>query len=513
MPPVCPADVLSLVNNLKSSNAAGFDEISNNFLKKCRFVLCDVLAFIINLCLEKAIFPHKLKVAKVIPLFKKGDTNDYGNYRAISLLSSFSKVLELHMKNSLCSFFLKCELLSTQQHGFTLSRSTESALCDFQNQVVATLDRGLYSLGLFFYFSRAFDFVDHNILLYKLDRCGVRGASLALLKSYLQNRSQRVAIGSEVSKSCLIARGVPQGSILGPFLFLVYANDLISFIEGVSSHIKVISYADDTNILIEGTELDTIVKTAEAVYDNVVLWSEKNRLCLKDKTHFVSFSLGRHNLESVILFRGTQRELLSSSSSKLLGITFDQDLKWHSHVENLCSRLRSGCYALKFLSQHCGRQALLTLYYANFHSFLRYGIVNWGLSPLASRVFLIQKYAIRIISNLKYRDSCRDHFKSSRILTLIGVYIYEISMYVYKNKSYFQTNRPAHQYDTRRRELLLPNAHQTSFYQKNIIYNACKIFNHLSDSILSSPSIFIFKRRLKDFLIEKNCYSLDEFFS
>lgn len=130
---------------------------------------------------------------------------------------SFSKVLELHMKNSLCSFFLKYELLSTRQHGFTLSKGTESALCDFQSQVVAALDRGSYSLGLFIDFSRAFDFVDHNILLYKLDRCGVRGASLALLKSYLQNRSQKVAIGSEVSKSCLIARGVPQSWDLSSF--------------------------------------------------------------------------------------------------------------------------------------------------------------------------------------------------------------------------------------------------------------------------------------------------------
>ena len=150
-------DIISFMDKLKNSNSSGMNNISNNLLKKCSMELCKPLTYLINLTIDKGIFPDKLKLATVIPLFKKGDINNYDNYRAISLLCSISKLYKLVIKEQLVTFFDLNNILSTSQHGFTKNKSTESALCDFQDRIVNALDKKRYVLGLFIHFPRGYD--------------------------------------------------------------------------------------------------------------------------------------------------------------------------------------------------------------------------------------------------------------------------------------------------------------------------------------------------------------------
>ena len=510
--PISRYDVLSFIDNLKNSNATGYDGISNNLLKKCKFVLCEVLCFLINLSTEHAAFPECLKLATVIPLFKKGDANQYGNYRGISLLTSISKIFEINIKNQLLSFLNKNNILSDSQHGFTESRSTESALCDFQQKIVNAVDKKMHALGLFVDFSRAFDMVNHELLLIKLERYGIRGKSWDLFKSYLNKRKQYVVVNRAKSETLLIDQGVPQGSVLGPLLYLIYSNDLISYLKNKSTDINVVSYADDTNIVITSSSQESLKSTAEQAYESILLWSQKNGLSLsQSKTNFVIFSNGKRDNSNFMLFQNYTNPLVPSSSSRMLGVNFDENLRWVNHIEDLSIKLRRNCFALKSLTNYCSQSSLLSLYYASIHSHLSYGIVNWGSSSEVTRVFLLQKYAIRIIFMLCSTDSCRDFFKEYKILTVVGLYIFKTCIFAYENKNSLQMHRSLYNYNTRNKDLLLPSSHKSTLFQKNLEYKACLFYNKLSNEIKNSASKTIFKSKLRKFLIDINCYSIAEF--
>lgn len=502
--PVSELEVISYINRLKPSNSSGYDHVSNNLLKQCKFELSSPLVFLINMCYETGVFPDILKLTKVIPLHKKGDPNICSNYRGISLISSFSKVLEIAMTDQLVSYFYKNNILSSTQHGFTKNKSVTTALFEFHNLIVNAVEKKIHPYGLFIDFSRAFDCVNHKLLLTKLFRYGVRGPVLNLFNSYLDNRNQIVEVNGGIkSDSCKIRLGVPQGSVLGPFLFLIFANDLISFIKQ-TPNVHIVCYADDTNFLVTGKDFGSSLNTVNIIYSKIILWSEKNFLNLnKDKTISVIF---KQNNISV------RDNLNLQESVKMLGVTFQSDLGWFGHIDNLCDKLKKCCYALRCLKTSCSQKILLTLYYANIHSQLRYGILIWGTSHCAQRAFIIQKYAVRIIMGLNKFDSCRSSFKDLKILTVANIYIYEICCFVFANKSIFLANQVNHDHLTRYKNNFLSDQHSTSLYQKGAFFNGCKIFNSLPEELKHTSNVFIFKKRLRALLLEKNCYTIGEFF-
>ena len=510
--PVCEQDVILFINSLKNSCASGHDGISNNLLKQCKYVLSNVLCFLINWSAVSGIFPNQLKLAKVAPIFKKGDKNQYENFRGISLLTSISKIFELNIKKQLLNFLNQNNILSKYQHGFTETRSTETALSEFHIKIVDAVDKSLHALGLFVDFSRAFDMVNHEILLFKLERYGIRGLTSQLFRSYLTNRQQYVVVNGTKSKRIVVNQGVPQGSVLGPLLYLIYSNDLLSHLQKVLPSVFFSSYADDTNIVIISKNRDLLRQQTELVYNSVLFWSEKN--CLKlsqNKTNFIVFSNKKQDNSGLILFQNSSQPLASSTTSVMLGVKFDENLRWFDHIDDVSAKLRSNCYGLKSLSYYCSRGTLLSVYYATIHSHLSYGILNWGASSEAVRVFLLQKYAIRIICGLSPTMSCRDYFKELKVLTVTGLYIYKICIYAFNNKRNLQLNRAMHNHNTRNKELLLPSSHKTSFYQKNITFNACRFFNKLNNDIKSAQSLNIFKKKLKDELTVKSYYTFQEF--
>lgn len=330
-----------------------------------------------------------------------------------------------------------------------------------------------------------------------------------MFRSYLSNRVQSVRINETISDGHFITVGIPQGSVLGPTLFIVFVNDLNGFLRHDS--ISLTSYADDTNILVcTPTFQESIDLTVETLH-KFQYWMSKNKLSInKDKTVVVNFGLNKRHGHQENLSTDTL-SVPFLSSAKMLGLTLDSGLKWTDHIDMLCGRLARCCYAIKTVKQYATPATVRALYFACFQSHLKFGVVHWGIATEWLRVFRIQKRAIRIIAGLGYRDSCRNSFIHLRILTLPSLYVFEICCLVYKNHDLFNKNCIDHQHDTRFKGHLKPDIHSTGFYQKSLVYNACKCFNQLPDYIKNSVSFKIFQRRLRSLLASKAYYNYQDF--
>ena len=276
-------DVNKLIRNLKPKESAGYDGISLKMLKLIAPSIVKPLTLIINQSLFTGAFPEKLKMAKVIPLFKKDDRLLMDNYRPVSLLTSISKVFEKVAHNQLSNYFINNKLLFKSQYGFRAEHSTEFASMELVDRVIKSLEVKQSPLSIFMDLSKAFDTLDHSILLHKLAYYGIKGIELEWFKSYLTNRKQYVEIDGNISDTKVITTGVPQGSVLGPRLFLIYMND----IELVSDTFDAILFADDStfittiNVSLAANKLDTsferhINKELQKIYD----WLNVNKLSL-----------------------------------------------------------------------------------------------------------------------------------------------------------------------------------------------------------------------------------------
>ena len=259
--------------SLKNSSALDIDNLQIGPIKFVLEHLAPVLVYIFNLAVESGEFPREMKRSRVSVLFKGGDKNLLGNYRPISIIPVFAKGFEKMLHSRLSNFFTKSDIISDAQFGFRKGRSTELALLRLKEIILENIENRLFTLGLFIDFTKAFDSIDHSTLLHKLEIYGVRGTPLALIKSYLTERSQCVCLGNHHSSSLPVSRGVPQGSVLGPLLFNVFMNDIVN----INKSVKFIIYADDATVLFSGADTDRLVESCNRFFCNITSWSLSNK--------------------------------------------------------------------------------------------------------------------------------------------------------------------------------------------------------------------------------------------
>lgn len=508
---VTEEEILNIIGKLKNKTSVGEDNISNILVKKIKNYIVSPIAFIVNKSFESGCFPDRLKMAVVRPILKGGNSLLIENFRPISLLSSFSKIFELAMYNRLISFLNKNDLITSNQHGFQNNRSTITAIFSFMTRLLNFLDEGSVVHGVFLDLSKAFDCVQHGLLLQKMERMGIRGLAHDWFKSYLLNRSQRVCIRSEckeyLSRDRTITVGVPQGSILGPILFILYINDLETVVE--SSSILITKYADDTNVLITGKNYETLKERTVSVIDELANWFKGNSLSLNmKKTDCIHFEHSRSNNVFPDRITLNNAEIAYNYSTKFLGLKIDKHLNWSEQVDMICSKLGRACYALKELKKVADSSTLLAAYYGYFHSVMRYGLIFWGAAGLGD-VFIMQKRAVRILANLKVGDSCRGSFRTLGVMTLPALFVYECVCFVYRNKHLFNNCLADHAHDTRRK-LYSYNypLHRTTLFERGGFYQCLKMFNLLPDSIKSITPFMCFKRTVKRHLMDAEPYEI-----
>ena len=332
------------------------------------------LACIFNESITLSTFPDKLKWARVIPIYKKGAHNEPSNYRPISLLSVFGKLFEKLMFKRLYEYLDNLNTFYPVQFGFREKHST-NALISMTESIKSTIDNGDYGCGVFNDLKKAFDTVNHSILLKKMEHYGIRGIALNWFTSYLSNRKQYVSVNGHTSEHLNISCGVPQGSVLGPLLFLIYINDL----PNVTRHLSFYLFADDTNIYFEAKDLETLQKIMKRELRHVKKWLEANKLALNvEKTNFVVFHSPAKKVTELVILKFGCKKITGASHVKFLSVLLDETLSWRSHLVELSRKLARSVSIFYKLRHYVPLDILISIYYALFYPFLTYGIVVWG---------------------------------------------------------------------------------------------------------------------------------------
>ena len=508
--PTSPTEVANIIYSLKNSMCEGFDGLCISPVKETIDLIAVPLSHICNLSFSYGVFPTQLKTAKILPIFKCDDSSLFSNYRPISILPCLSKVFEKLFYIRLSGFLEKFDILNRSQYGFRPRHSTTMAILEFVNNVYEGFENNECAVGIFLDLKKAFDTVNHQILIDKLNFYGIRGTPLAWLTSYLTDRQQYVMVNGHVSPNKTVRCGVPQGSVLGPLLFLLYINDLFHS----SNYLSFILFADDTNVFFRHKDLATLVNIVNQELSYVSSWFNANKLTIHpDKSKFIIFHPRRKQIDlSEVNIYVNNTPVTRVEKCTFLGIVIHENLSWKHHINTVCDKVAKVIGILLKSRRHLPLDTLKTLYNSLFLPYINYCNLIWGstfvsyLEPL----YILQKKAIRIITFSPPRTHSKPLFSKLNILSLHLLYKFHVSCFVfsYFNRlvpaslsSLLHLNREFHDYLTRSRL----NLHKFSRrYQFAICSQAPTIWNDIPLTLRNSLAISNFKKKLKLYFLSLN---------
>ena len=513
IPLLTPEQTIDIMDKISSNKASGYDGLSVRVLKKIIPVFANPLCKLLNLSISTNSFPNHWKMAKVTPLYKGGARNDINNYRPISVLPVLSKILEKHVASSLSKFLRDNSLLYELQSAFRPGHSTETALIRLTDQILMNMDNDNVTGLVLIDFRKAFDVIDHELLLKKLSIYGATPSSVAWFKSYLPERKQFISLGKTTSEQLTVKQGVPQGSILGPLLFLLFVNDMPLHVQKSTMDV----YADDTT-LSSSSNWKTIQSLNQALsldLCKVERWASENKMYMNMQKTKALLVTGKRLRKRIVQDSGKlevktdNAEIVNVENHKLLGMIIDEDLTYEAHVDELCNKLSKRLGLLRHISPYLKKNQRIIYFNTIIKPLMMYASQVWTLCnrEALERVLRMQKRAARIILEAQ---------RTSRTVTLFN----NLSWIPFYNEAYIKRcelaykringtlpnylntslrkNSDVHQRTTRNcnLNLLCPLHKNISEGGRTFAVRTVKDWNNLPRSLKTSKSLKSFKAEL-----------------
>ena len=505
--------ISKIIDNLKLKTAVGVDGIGANLIKDLKLTIVPYLTRIINKAYDLHIFPEQLKKAIITPIFKEGNIDEISNYRPISVLTIICKIFERSASNQMAKYFLDKQKINPHQHAYQPAHSTTTCLAEILNEIYSLLDKNQYVALAKLDLSKAFDSINHNLLIQKLCNLGLDKNSLQWISSYLENRLHVTKFQNFTSDEHQAKTGVPQGSILGPLLFICFINDLPSAFENTC---KMFGYADDTQLVITAPTLDGLkVKIEESIQAAQRWYDENNMKVNPTKTELIIFKSKRNtNPQIQIEVPQTKKKIIPKPYIKVLGVHIDNCLNFEKHINLLKRRTMNTTRNLHRINYLIPTAKRLILYNALIAVQWNYGDVLYNGCNEKSKKSLqiVQNFAARSMTQNKKYDSATQSLRQVKLLKLHqrraiheSVFIHKImlskkpaNLYKQYQKYLFKSNTRA----AETRKMKIPN-HKTSKFKKSPLYRTIKSWND-TPSHIPKDNIKKHKTTLQNIMIEKS---------